>query len=308
MEKIYEGSLLPSLVKTAYSVAKTFKRHPSDTYGIFNDSIGAIIFAMDYLKSNKGAYEEFKEYFKEIDYQKMPKRFKTIIPRKKLPKNSPYLKSSILIERDADRIARLSDKMCDRSSDDIFTYAEKTFSYVANKIEYAAAPHQTAYGTLYHKKGVCYGKLNLFAALCRRQGIPVRFKIVPYKLTQGFEDVFLNFAPEPLLKNHRSLIDYIINVKIPHHFTQIRLPKINRWINVNPIQPGKIYTAIGMDIPTIKSSILAEKNRSAKKKKHANPIYSTEIYYLFVKATEIFGRCRLGAEVNEKISEMYDSL
>ena len=308
-KKIYNGSMLPGMVETTYAVTKSFMQHPSDTYGIFNDSIGAVLFAIDYLKANKRAYKDFERYFKEIDYPKIPKRFKTLRPRKKIPKNNPYLKSSKLIERDADIIARLSDRMYDKSSDDIFTYAEKSFRYVADKIEYLAAPHQTAYGTLYHKKGVCYGKLNLYAALCRRQGIPVRFKIIPYKLTQGFEDVFINFAPEPLLKKHRDLIDYMINIKIPHHFMEIRLPKVNGWINVNPIQPSKIYEAIGIGVPSIESLILEEKNKSStKKKKHVTPAYATEIYSLFVKTSEIFGRCRLGVEVNEKISEMYDSL
>jgi Transglutaminase-like superfamily. len=75
-------------------------------------------------------------------------------------------------------------------TDDINTYAQKSFDYVLNDIKYHLAPDQSAYGTNYYKAGVCYGKLNLYTALCRRKGIETRFKIIPFRLTQGFEEVF----------------------------------------------------------------------------------------------------------------------
>ena len=212
-------------------------------------------------------------------------------------KNIASLKNSPFIQRDAEPIVELSDLIWSNSFGDINTYAQKSFDYVLNDIKYNFAPDQSAYGTLYYKSGVCYGKMNLYAALCRRKGIPTRFKIIPFRLTQGFESLFLSFVPEEL-EFFKPWVVKLINVKIPHHWLEIFLD--NSWWNASPVQPALLYKELDIPSPGVDKERRI-KAGSNKKAGYAEPMYMSEIYSFFNVAAGLMGRTKIADMFNKKI-------
>ena len=229
------------------------------------------------------------------DYDLLP-------PIKYIPsdiKNIPTLRNSRFIQRDAESIVNTSNLIWDKSSDDINTYAQKCFDYVLNDIKYRLAPDQSAYGTNYYQGGTCYGKLNLYAAFCRRRGIETRFELIPFRLTQGFEDVFLFFVPDEF-KFLNKLIKIILSMKFPHYFLEIKLD--NQWYNANPIQPAFIYKLLNLTPPGVDK----KRRRNAKiklKKGYVKPIYTTEINLTFNVFSNWIGRFKIADLINGKIGE-----
>jgi len=287
-----EYNLFSSLIDTAIIILMDYIYNPTSTYLIFKDSIN---YVYDFYKNADDDFiSELIQLFAPIKYEKLSpvEYIKSDIPNKK------GLRNSYFIQRDAKPIVELSNKIYDESSSDIITYAQKSFDYVLNDIKYAAAPDQSAYGTLYYKKGVCYGKLNLYAALCRAKNIKTRFKIIPFKLTDGFEDFFLSLCSGEL-EFLKYWIEKFINIKMPHHFLEIYLD--NEWINASPIQPAFIYDFLNIPPPTV---IGSNKKVSSIKKGQVFPIFMDEIYPFFNIIAGYLGRIKLGEVLNLKIDEV----
>jgi len=289
-------NLFSSLLDTAIIILMDYVYNPASTYLIFKDSIN---FVYDFYKNaDDDLISKLIQLLEPIKYNKLPsiEYIKTDIPNKK------GLRNSYFIQRDAKPIVELSNKIYDSSSSDIITYAQKSFDYVLNDIKYAAAPDQSAYGTLYYKKGVCYGKLNLYAALCRAKNIKTRFKIIPFKLTEGFEDFFLSLCNGEL-EFLKGWIEKFINIKMPHHFLEIYLD--NEWINASPIQPAFIYDYLKIPSPTITGP---NKKISIVKKGQVIPIFMDEIYPFFNILSGYLGRIKFGEVLNQKLDEAISQL
>jgi hypothetical protein len=174
------------------------------------------------------------------------------------------------------------------------------------------APDQSAYGTLFYRSGTCYGKINLFAALCRRQGIKTRTKLVPFRMVQGFKGVFLSFIPEELLFLS-DLAEKFLDIKMPHQFLEINLE--NTWIDASPIQPAIFFEALGIETPNVKRKLEKKLNQTSKQKKEAeeknkkakdrvDPIYMTEILSMFNIGGSLAGRTKFAVLFNKKINEI----
>ena len=287
-------TLLNSFFDSLIHISKNCFYAPRSSYLIFKDSIN---FILDFIK-----YSDDKLILKLIPFL-APIKYEELPPIKYMPcsiSNEKELRNSTFIQRDAELIVNLSDSIWESSSNDLTTYAQKSFDYVLNDVKYNLAPDQSAYGTLFYNSGVCYGKLNLYAALCRRRGIPTRFKIIPFRLTQGFEDLFLTFVPEEL-EFLKPWIEKFINIKMPHHWLEIFLD--NEWCDGSPVQPAILYKTLNIIPPGVDKE-RRKKARSNKKAGFAKPIYMTEIYSFFNVAAGLMGKIKVADLLNKKINDV----
>ena len=182
------------IISTICNISLGYLLSPISSKAIFKDTI-------DFINDLKYNFDINIEEFKSILPLLEKREYDPLPPIKYIPcdiKNTPSLRNSLFIQRDSESVVDTSNFIWDRSSADLNTYAQKSFDYVLNDIKYNLAPEQSAYGTNFYKAGTCYGKLNLFAALCRRRGVETKFKIIPFRLSQGFEDLFLEFVPDEL--------------------------------------------------------------------------------------------------------------
>jgi hypothetical protein len=285
-------TLLNSFFYSLFFILRDCFFNPQSSYLIFKDSINFII---DFLKY----YDD--ELFLNLIPFLAPIKYKKLPSPKYIPcniSNKNELRNSVFIQRDAELIVNLSNSIWETSSDDLTTYAQKSFDYVLNDIKYNLAPDQSAYGTLFYNSGVCYGKLNLYAALCRRRGIETRFKIIPFRLTQGFEDVFLSFIPDEL-EFFKPWIEKFINIKMPHHWLEILLD--GEWYDGSPVQPAIFYKALNITPPGVDKE---RRKKSKVKKGYAKPIYMTEIYPFFNIASGLLGKIKVADLLNKKINDI----
>ena len=284
------------IISTICNISLGYLLSPISSKAIFKDTIGFV----NNLKYNFNlSIKEFKSILPLLE----KREYELLPPIKYVPcdiKNTPSLRNSLFIQRDCESVVNTSNFIWDHSSADLNTYAQKSFDYVLNDIKYNLAPEQSAYGTNFYKAGTCYGKLNLFAALCRRKGIETKFKIIPFKLSQGFEDLFLEFVPDELEFLNEWFIKFLY-VKIPHHFLEIRLD--NCWYEASPIQPGFFYGMLNITSPGVDKERRV-KAEFVKKKGHVKPIYTNEIYPLFTIGGAELGKLKLADSVNNKINKI----
>lgn len=283
--------LLKSYLKTARVMSRIFNSNPELGEMIFGDTIRVSLDMIEEL--NMKSLKEITTLLKPIEFEPMPtvKFVKTKIP------NTANLRRSQYIQRDAKPIYNLYKFLMKKSSGDKITYVQKAFDYVLNDINYGLSPDQSALGTLFYRRGACYGKINLFASLCRQAGIQTRVKLIPFRLTQGFEELFPMFIPEGF-DFVQSLVNKIVGMTMPHQFLEINLDGL--WIDANPIQPAKMYDLLGIPSPSIERMIEKKKNKE-KKKHHVQPIYMHEIYSFYDVGGGVLGRTYFAALVNEKI-------
>lgn len=286
--------MIQSIGETLISALSGFLISPKSVTSIFSDSINFLLKLFSVLDQN--TINKIAELLTITNFTKVP-NIELVAPLVK--SNKRTLKHSKHIQCNSKIIAETSDLIWSNSSKDLETYAQNSFDFVLNDIKYRAAPDSSAFGTLYFGEGVCYGKLNLFAALCRRRGIETRFKLIPFKLTKGFENIFLMFLSEDELSFLTDIVKDAINIRIPHHFLEINLN--GEWIDANPIQPAFLYKALGLETPSI---IGSGRKVSKIKKDYVAPIYYTEIFPLFVDGASFLGRTKLGQILNKNIDSV----
>ena len=284
------------LICTMFNVLVGYLLSPVSSKAIFKDTIDFI----DDLKCNfdLGVREfiSILPFLEEREYESLP-------PIKYVPsniENISTLRNSLFIQRDAKSIVETSNLIWNNSLEDLNTYAQKSFDYVLNDIKYNLSPDQSAYGTNFYKAGTCYGKLNLYAALCRRRGIETRFKIIPFRLTQGFENLFLEFVPGEF-NFLNKWIEKFLYVKMPHHFLEIKFD--NQWYDANPIQPAFFYKLLDIIPPGVDNK-RRKKSEFKMKKGYVKPIYMSEIYPIFIVSGSMIGKLKIADAINSKINEI----
>jgi hypothetical protein len=113
-------------------------------------------------------------------------------------------------------------------------YAKKAFEWVRDNIRFGVSSAQSAPEVLEKGRAICFGKMNLYAALCRCAGIPTRYKLS----TIGVEENMINFIgsgmEEELGKLYSLLLDAISSI-FPHFMLEIKLN--DEWIPADPVVP-----------------------------------------------------------------------
>jgi len=173
------------------------------------------------IKKLREKDEDFKVL--DISYKEIPKEID-------IPSNNKYLKNSKYIQRDADKIVELSNSLM-KISIDKEDYIKKVFDFVQNKISFGINSDESALGTLMEGQAFCYGKMNLMAALLRRQEIEARFKIVPIII----ENKIVNFVGNDMNNNSQDLLLRLVNNLVPHAILEVKLN--NEWIEADPVIP-----------------------------------------------------------------------
>jgi hypothetical protein len=171
-----------------------------------------------------------KEKYTQVTYEKIS-TFQT---------KDKNLAVSKYVQHDALAIQNLSNEI-NKKSDDKLDYCKNSFKWVRDNIKFGFSPDQSALGALTSRRGICYGNLNLLAALCRAQGIPARFKYTSINVERNITEFMGLSIPTDAIEIYYLLFDFIL-FSFPHAMLELYIN--GEWIEADPVMTPEFSAAL----------------------------------------------------------------
>lgn len=260
--------------------------HPKKARVIYGGAVKGFFGILLYSTTNYNLVKQGIKKFRDKDenFEPLNLTYKEI--PMKIDTNNKYLRHTKYIQRDADKIVKLSNSLMNESVDRK-DYAEKVFDYVQNEILFGINRNESALGTLVERKAFCYGKLNLMSALLRRQFIETRYKFVPIII----ENKIVNFVGSNMDDTTEQLLIKMVNNFMPHAILEININ--GKWIEADPVIPANLCAYLKYPINKLGDRPVWLEKESLE------AVYLPEIPSLYINVLESLADKKIARYVND---------
>ena len=161
--------------------------------------------------------------------------------------DEPYLRSTHAICYTDPNVAALANRLgaFELNKEE---YAKRSFGWVRDNIRFGFSTAQSAPEVLEKGRAICFGEMNLYAALCRCAGIPARFKLSTIGVEANMIDFVGSGMEEDLGKLYSLLLDAISSI-FPHFMLEIELN--DKWIPADPVIPKDFAPVLNYPITMV---------------------------------------------------------